>query len=241
MPPAWHLTPGVDLQEIVPYLSPGSVVGVFDDGGWVDWEIEPGALIVLLSGYDLEQRAPVDSTRFHFVIHNSTSQLSPARLGGALAILARRSRGVALVTSRIGIMLRAVHRVLSPIRDRLPVPRLSSSLPRPPRHSSGAWITPLARQWRLVDPAELVGQAMLSLQVEKPGVAARLLEDGCDQVRVDGEVLHLPLGRVTPEAMLERLSSRAVRVRSSAVWYPPLQSCPFEGEPPDVERHRRPG
>lgn len=241
MPPAWHLTPGVDLQEIVPYLSPGSVVGVFDDGGWVDWEIEPAALIVLLSGYDLEQRAPVDSTRFHFVIHNSTSQLTPARLGGALSILARKSRGVALVTSRIGVMLRAVQRVLSPIRDRLPGPRLSASLARQPRHSSGAWIAPLARQWRLVDPGELAGQAMLSLQVEKPSAAARVLEEGFDQVRVDGDILHQPLGRVTPEAILERLSSRAVRVLSSAVWYPPLQCCPFESQTPDVERHRRSG
>lgn len=239
MPPAWHLTPGVDLQEIVPYLSPGSVVGVFDDGGWVDWDIEADGPVVLLSGYDLQQRNPVDPARFHFMIHNGTSQLTAARLGSALSMLARRSRGVALVTSRIGVMLRAVQRVLSPVRDRLTVPRRSASLAPRPRHSSGAWIAPLARHWRLVDPDEIAGQAMLCLQVEKPAAAVRLLEEGFDPVRLDGDLLHVALGPVSPEAILERLNSRALRVLASAVWYPPLQSCPFESAPSDVERHRR--
>src|SRR5262245_59176481 len=198
MPPAWHLIPGVDIQEVVPYLSPGSVVGVYDDGGWVDWELDAGAPVVLLSGYDLQHRAAVDSSRFHFVIHNGTSQLTPVQLGGALAVLARKSRGVALLTSRVGVMLRAAHRVLSPVRDRAPVPRAVRGLGSRARNSSGAWVSPLARQWRLVDPEDLAGQATLSLRVDQPAVASRMLGEAIDSVKAEGDLVHLVLGRITP-------------------------------------------
>ncbi|MEP7326138.1 MAG: hypothetical protein ABI836_09340 [Gemmatimonadota bacterium] len=219
MTTAWPIAPRIDLQDLVPFLSPGTIVGVYDAAGWLDWQVERPAPVEILSVYDLLSRPSGDPGRFHCVILGGSHGISVAELGGALAVLVGTSRGLALVTSRVGILLQLSHRILGPIRERTSGPH--------PRRTSGGWISPVPGNWRLLEPADVARQAMLSLRVGDSRAAVRAL-DGRSSVRVSGDLVHLGLEGGTPEEILERLWCNDIRVTGSAVWYPALQSSPLE-------------
>jgi len=223
MATAWLNSPRIELQALLPFLSPGTVVGVYDEAGWLDWEIEPATPVEILSVYDLLSRPAGDAGLFHCVILGSSCAVSAAGLSGALAVILQSSRGVALVASRIGMLLRVAHRILCPVRDRRSGPH--------GRRSSGGWPAPgptaAPGSWHLLDPADLARQAMLSLQVPDSRAVVRAIE-GSSPCRVSAGLVHVALEGGTPEEILERLRSHDIRVTGSAVWYPALQSSPFE-------------
>ena len=202
--------PRIELQDLLPFLSPGTVVGMYDDAGWFDWGL-PGSLPVeILSVYDLLSRPTGDPDHFHCVILGSSHGISAAELRGALAVLQGASRGLAVVTSRIGILLQVAQRILCPVRER----RSGAHA----RRSSGAWPAPVPGTWRLLDPAEVARQATLSLRVLDHHAAVRAIEERTS-VRVSDDLVHLVLDGGTAEEVLERLWSQDIRVTGSAVWY----------------------
>lgn len=220
MPTAWPTAPRIELQELLPFLSPGTIVGVYDDAGWLGWEVERSTSVEVLSVYDLLSRPNGDPGHFHCVILGGSHGISVAELSGALAVLLGASRGLALVTSRVGILLRVAHRILGSVRER----------PGPlGRRSSGSWLAPAPGTWRLLDPGDVAREATLSLRVLDSRAAVRAIEEWV-AVRVSADLLHLALKGLTPEEVLERLWSRDIRVTGSAVWYPALQSSPFEND-----------
>jgi hypothetical protein len=221
MATAWLNSPRIELQDLLRFLSPGTIVGLYDDAGWLDWEIEPATPVEILSVYDLLSRPAGDPGLFHCVILGSSCAVSAAGLSGALAVILQSSRGLALVASRVGMLLRVAHRILCPVRDRRSGPH--------GRRSSGGWPAPNATpgSWRLLDPADLARQAMLSLRVPDSRAVVRAIE-GSSACRVSDGLVHVALEGGTPEEILERLRSHDIRVTGSAVWYPALQSSPFE-------------
>jgi hypothetical protein len=220
MPTAWPAAPRIELEELLPFLSPGTIVGVYDDAGWLGWEVVRATPVEILSVYDLLTRPTGDPGRFHCVILGGSHGISVAELSGALAVLLGSSRGLALFTSRVGLLLQVAHRILGPVRERAGLPG---------RRSSGAWLAPAPGSWRLLDPADVARQATLSLRVPDSRAALRAIEESAS-VRVGADLLHLALKGITPEEILERLWSHDVRVTGSAVWYPALQSSPFEND-----------
>jgi hypothetical protein len=223
MATAWLNFPRIELKDLLPFLSPGTIVGVYDDAGWLNWEIERTTPVEILSIYDLLSRPAGDPALFHCVILGASCAVSAAGLSGSLAVLLQSSRGLALVASRVGMLLQVAHRILCPVRDRRSGPH--------GRRSSGGWPAPTPAatpgSWRLLDPADLARQALLSLQVADSRAAVRAIE-GSSSVRVSADLVHVALEGGTPEEILERLRSHDIRVNGSAVWYPALQSSPFE-------------
>ena len=219
MPSAWPTAPRIELQDLLPFLSPGTIVGVYDDAGWLDWEVERSDPVEILSVYDLLSRPAGDPGHFHCVILGGSHSISVAELSGALAVLLGSSRGLALVTSRVGILLQVAHRILCPVRERRAGPH--------GRRSSGGWPAPAPGTWHLLDPGDVARQATLTLRVLDIRAAVRAIE-GWPSVRVSADLLHLALEGGTAEEILERLWSNDIRVTGSSVWYPALQSSPFE-------------
>lgn len=221
MSTAWPTASRIDLKDLLPFLSPGTIVGVYDAAGWLDWEIEPDTQVEILSGYDLLGRPAGDPRRFHCVILGGSPGSSAAELSGALAVLLQASRGLALVASRVGTLLRVAHRILCPVAERRSGPH--------GRRSSGGWAAPSAApgNWRLQDPADLARQATLSLRVGDTRAAVREIERSA-MVWVSGGLVHVALEGGTPEEVLERLRGHDIRVTGSVVWHPALQSSPFE-------------
>jgi hypothetical protein len=223
MSTAWPTASRIELKDLLPFLSPGTIVGVYDDAGWLDWDVEPATPVEILSVYDLLSRPAGDPGLFHCVILGGSCAVSAAGLSGSLAVLLQASRGLALVASRVGTLLQASHRILCPVRER----RSGSH----GRRSSGAWPAPIPTAtpgtWCLLDPADLARQATLSLRVGDSRAAVKAIE-GSAPVRVNADLVHLSLEGGTAEEILERLRSHDIRVTGSVVWYPPLQSSPFE-------------
>jgi hypothetical protein len=237
---SWTIAPRIELEDILPFLSPGSILGVYDEGGRVDWDAELSTPVVMLSGFDLLRRPTGDPACFHCVVPGSSSTITPAELRGALSVLLGSSRGLALGTARIGVLLGVAHRILCPARERFSGPYRSRTSGAHGQRSSGSWEAPSPRPWRLIEPAEVARHATMSLKVASGPAAAKLLE-AWPSLRVGTEAIHLLLAGGTPEEILERLRSGGIRVTGSAVWYPTLQCSPFDNPTPDVERLPRLG
>lgn len=225
--PAWPLANRIELAEILPFLSHGTIVGVYDDGSWVDWDGEPADCIVMLSSYDLLRRPAPDPGRYHCIVHRSQRGFAIARLRGALDSLLGGSRGLALVTPRIGLLLAAAQRILGPARDRQSsVSRLRAGTSSVVR-SSGGWVLPATRPWQLIVPTEIARSAVLSVRVANTVGAGRLLASW-QSVRLSEDLVHVSLDGGSPEEVLDRLKSGGIRVVASRVWYPSLQTSPLE-------------
>ena len=236
---AWPAAPGIELPELLPFLSAGTVVGVYADGSWAEWDIAPAGSLVTLSAYDLIHRPTGDPDRFHCVVAGGASGIPLSELRGALAVLAERSRGLALVASRVGTLLHSAHRILGPVKERTAGSHSRSSGGHGQR-TSGSWMLHPPRLWRLLDPAEIRQHAVLSLRVANGTAAAQALQSW-SSLRVSGNLIHVALEGDSAEEILERLWSAGIPVAGSAVWYPALQSSPLENAPPVIERPPPPG
>jgi hypothetical protein len=210
------------LSDLTRFLSPGLVTGVFDAGRWVDWDSgdSPGIVLLTSSRPHLERRGEAEC--FHCVLdlHDRGSQgQHPAAC--LLERLRGRSRGIALISSHAGFLVRWSHRILLPG----PLPRERLSGPQRPR-TSGARLAISVGTLRLIDPAEVLRSATLSIGLDEPSDAISALGPGFPDLQIDARAAHVTLGGHTAEEVLARLREEGARVRASTVWYSLLQSPP---------------
>jgi hypothetical protein len=134
--------------------------------------------------------------------------------------LTRVSRGVAIVSSRLGSLLRWSPRIVAP--PRYP---LRNSGPFRAR-TSGAVLLLRETTLQIVDRSQVRDSAMLSLFLAEPSRGLRLLQPSFPNLQVERSALHLPLRGYHPEEILGRLRGEGLGVTGSAVWYRLLQSAP---------------
>ena len=204
--------------DILPTLSPGQVTGLYDGSQWIDWGGEACPDLEVVAASRIDQLARIDSRRFHCVL-----DLNGACPGPTLSYLMGRSRGIALVSSRAGFLLRWAPRLLTPA---CAIHEQVSGAFR--RRSSGARLISGAAALRALDRSDVVRSTMLSVGLKEPAAAVGVLESSFPALQVDSTAIHLPLQGHHAEEVLCRLREEGIRVTASAVWYRLLQSCPLK-------------
>jgi hypothetical protein len=197
-------------------LAPGQVTGLYEGNQWIDWGAEQCLELEVVAASRIEQLARADSRCFHCVL--DTDGASP---GPVLGYLARRSRGIALISSRAGFLLRWSHRLLVPAATLHP----RTSRPFRPR-TSGSVVTGVESSLELLECAEVLRSKMLSVVVGNAAAAAGVLESSNPGLQVDATAIHLPLDGRYPEEALSTLRGEGIQVIGSVVWYRLLQSAP---------------
>jgi hypothetical protein len=139
-----------------------------------------------------------------------------------LVCLARMSKGVALVSSRLGALLRNASRIVAQ-------PAYPQRTSGPFRvRTSGAVLVFREAMLRVVDSAQVLDSATLTLTLPDPARGAAVLESSFPSLQVERPFLHLSVRGHHPEEVLGRLREAGVGVSASAMWYRLLQSWPLK-------------
>jgi hypothetical protein len=203
--------------DLLSLLTPGQVIGLYQGTRWIDWGGVglPGLEILTSDRPERFWRARPQG--FHFVIDSSASQ----NLAALLDCLASVSRGVALVSSRLGTLLQRTCRVVAQ-------PGYSQRTSGPFRsRTSGALLIFRETTLRVVERAQVLESATLSLRATDPAHAVGVLEPSFPGLQLDRGILHLTLRGYHAEEVLGRLRQERIAVTGSAVWYRLLQTCPL--------------
>lgn len=207
-----------ELADLLSLFSPGQVIGFYQGTQWIDWsESSPG--LEILSSDRPQGLWRINRNRFHLVVEPSGA---PAPIGAFVECLAGISRGVALVSSRLGTLLHWTSRIVSP-----PLYPQRTSGPFRSR-TSGAVLMFRETTLRVVDRNQVLESATLSISIADPARAAGILEPSFPGLQVDRSSLHLSLRGHHAEEVLGRLRQEGIAVAASAVWYRLLQPCPIK-------------
>jgi hypothetical protein len=207
-----------DPADLLPLLSPGQVVGFYQGTQWIDWNSSPAGLDILTTDRPARLwRAQRDC--FHLVIDaEGSSFILPA----FLECLAGVSRGVALVSSRLGQLLRLTARIVA-----LPAYPQRTSGPFRAR-TSGAVLVFREATLRVAERTQVLDSATLSVALPDPARAIAVLGLSFPSLQVERSVVHLPLRGHHAEEVLSRLREDGVPVKRSAVWFRVIQGCPLK-------------
>lgn len=210
--------PRCEPGDLLPLLTPGQVIGLYQGTQWIDWggNLTPGLEILTSDRPERFWRARRQG--FHFVVDTT----GPDNLAAFLDCLAGVSRGVALVSSRLGTLLRRASRVVA----QPPYPQRTSGPFR--SRTSGALLVFRETTLRVVERAQALDSATLSLRVPDPAHTVRVLEASFPGLQLDRGILHLTLRGHHAEEVLGRLREERIAVTGSAVWYRLLQTCPLK-------------
>lgn len=202
---SWPPAPACPPETILPFLSQGRVVGVYDPEGRLDWEGALPAGLILYPSTGIRPTTRPLADHYYCLLCTGDREHQPS-LAGRARQLARRSRGVAVVADRVGVLLRTAHQLLvAGGGQRVAEPGLTMGL-------------------SLADPALVSASAVLVLRTPTPEQALRLLGPWYRGVERDGTVIRVPLAGSSAEEVLQRLSSQRVPVSESRVWFPHLQA-----------------
>lgn len=206
-----------DPADLAALLSPGQVVGLFEGNKWIDWSglPAPGMEVLPAGQPELLWRAARD--RFHLVV-DTTDTASPAAF---LDCLVKVSKGVALVSSRMGALLRRASRIVAP-----PLYPQRTSGPFRVR-TSGAFLVFRETTLRVLERHQVEETATLTLVVPDTVRAIAALESSFPGLQAVRSRIHLSLRGHHPEEVLGRLREEGIVVTASAVWYRLLQNCPL--------------
>jgi hypothetical protein len=206
-----------DPADLVTLLSPGQVIGLYEGTQWIDWSELPAPGVGVLAADRPEQLWRAERNRYHIVIE-SAGTTCPAPV---LDCLTKVSKGVALVSSRLGTLLHRASRIVSP-----PLYPQRTSGPFRVR-TSGAFLVFRETTLRVVERLQVLETATLTLSVSDPARALTVLEPSFPGLQASRFTVHLPLRGHSPEEVLGRLRAEGVGVTGSAVWYQLLQNCPL--------------
>ena len=206
-----------DPADLVALLSPGQVIGLFEGNRWIDWSGLPPPGVEILPAGQPELLWRVSRDRFHFVVDSSGAG-SPAAF---LDCLLKVSRGVALVSSRLGALLHRASRIVAP-----PLYPQRTSGPFRVR-TSGAFLVFRETTLRVVERRQVEETATLTLALPDLPRAIAALESSFPDLQATRSTIHLPLRGHHPEEVLGRLRGDGVPVTASSVWYRLLQNCPL--------------
>ena len=207
-----------DPADLLPLLSPGQVVGLWQGTQWIDWTSPPPEIEILTAeGPDRVWR--IERQRYHFVIDPGGHSLCP---GGFLECLSGQSRGIALVSSRLGGLLQRSARIVA-----LPAyPQRTSGGFR--TRSSGAVLVFRETTLKVADRAQVLDSATITIAVPDPARAINVLGLSFPELQAERSLVHLSLRGHHSEEVLGRLREEGVVVKGSAVWYRLLQTCPLK-------------
>jgi hypothetical protein len=212
-----HTASRCDPTDLLPLLSPGQVVGLYQGTQWIDWSGPTPEVVVLTP--DVPDRVwRVERQRYHFVFDPGGGSLCP---GGFLECLSGVSRGVALVSARLGGLLQRAARIVAPPA----YPQRTSGGFR--SRSSGAVLVFRETTLRVAERAQVLDSAVISIAVPDPARAISVLGLSFPALQAERFLLHLSLRGHHSEEVLGRLREEGVSVRGSAVWYRLLQTCPL--------------
>jgi hypothetical protein len=205
--------------DLLSLFSPGQVIGLFQGTAWIDWSAPstPGLEILTLDRPERLWR--VERNRFHVVVDTNQSW---SGIGALVECLVHGSKGVALVSSRLGRLLRWASRVVAPP----PYPQRNSGPFR--SRTSGAILVFRETTLTVLERHQVQDSATLSIAIPNPARAVAVLEPSFPVLQADRTSLHLPLRGHHPEEVLGRLRQEGITVAASAVWYRLLQSCPLK-------------
>jgi hypothetical protein len=209
--------PRCDPADLVALLSPGQVIGLYEGNQWIDWTGLPAPGLEVLTADRPELLWRIGRDRFHLVV-DSTGKASP---GALLDCLVKVSRGTALVSARLGALLKRTSRIVAP-----PLYPQRSSGPFRVR-TSGAYLVFRETTLRVVERWQVEETATLTLAVPDPVRVIAALESSFPGLQGTRSVVHLPLRGHYPEEVLGRLRADGLAVTASAVWYRLLQNCPL--------------
>lgn len=216
---SWSLPFRSSPREVLEALSPGQITGVYDDAHWVDWQDDCPPEMQLASASRIPRLRLLQKNRFLCLL-DTGNLAARSPLPNDLPYLLNRTRGIALVSSRPGFLLRWSHRLLVPGNP----PRERNSGPLRPR-LSGPRMVSSAGTLRLLESSEIARSAMLALGVFDPHPLGRVLRD-FPGLQFESGSVHLSLEGHSPEEILGLLRAEGIRVTASAVWYALLQSPP---------------
>ena len=206
-----------DPADLVSLLSPGQVIGLFEGTQWINWSElpAPGVEILAADRPELLWRAQRD--RFHLVVESARATNQAAFLDCLIKV----SKGVALVSSRLGSLLQRASRIVAP-------PLYPQHTAGPFRvRTSGAFLVFRETTLRVVERFQVRETATLTVSVSDPVRAITVLESSFPGLQANRCNIHLPLRGHHPEEVLGRLRADGVAVAASAVWYRLLQNCPL--------------
>ncbi|MEO8201758.1 MAG: hypothetical protein ABI679_14610, partial [Gemmatimonadota bacterium] len=98
-------------RDLGAVLSPGMITGVYDGGHWIDWLNESDAELPLVRATTIARQRFV-APRFICVLDSPQDPSTGSSFGADLAYLVGQRRGIAIVSSRPGFLLRWSHRLL---------------------------------------------------------------------------------------------------------------------------------
>jgi len=216
------LSPGSTsrLRTLLRLVTPGRVLGIFDpERRWCGRRPADPSL-EYRPAHELRRGTRPEPGKHLWVESYGTGvplALLACRLrGGSL-----RASGVALVTDRVALLLRAADLVVTFRRGGSGANR--SHRVSAPRRSPYP-------ELRLFAPAEVARSAVVSIWVSEWNRAWRVLAPWYPGVGGEGTVLRVPLAGATPEEVLHHLHHEGIRVHRSVVWYPPLQGRVTPGD-----------
>lgn len=204
-------------RDLLRLLAPGQVVGLFEGNQWIDWGGPCGPDLEILTPGRTAMLNRVNRRGFHLVVDTNGN---PRALGGLVDCLAGTSRGVAVVSARLGALLRWASRIAT-----VPAGPPRASGPFRPR-TSGAVFGFRETTLRIVESAQVQDSAMLSVGLPDPARAVGVLGGFFPDLQVDRATLHLQLRGYHAEEVLGRLREEGIPVTASVVWYRLLQNCP---------------
>ena len=204
--------------DLLPLLSPGQAIGLFQGTQWIDWSAPSPSGLEILPLSPPSRIWRVSRSRCHLVLDDEEPG---SGLAAFLEWLVRESKGVALVSPRLGTLLRLTSRIVAPLA-------YSQRTSGPFRsRTSGAILVFGETTLRVVDRAQVQDSATLSLALADPARAAGVLEGSFPALEAGRNSVHLPLRGHHAEEVLGRLREEGIAVSASAVWYRLLQPCPI--------------
>ena len=206
-----------DPADLVALLSPGQVIGFYEGNRWIDWSGLPAPGLEVVAADRPEMLWRMGRDRFHLVV-DSSGAASP---GAFLDCLVKVSKGIALVSARLGTLLRRTSRIVAP-----PLYPQRTSGPFRVR-TSGSFLVFRETTLRVVERGQVEDTATLTLALPDPVRAIAALETSFPGLQGTRSVVHLPLRGHHPEEVLGRLRADGLVVTRSAVWYRLLQNCPL--------------
>ena len=207
-----------DPADLLPLLSPGQVIGFYQGNQWINWGDRPPAGLAVVPADRPEYLWRSGRDRFHLVVDSPRF----ANSGAFLDCLVKISRGVGLVSARLGTLLRRSSRIVAP-----PLYPQRTSGPFRVR-TSGSFLVFRETTLRVVERQQVEDTAMLTLAVPDPAGAIAALEMSFPGLLGTGRFLHLALRGHHPEEVLGRLRAEGLAITASAVWYRLLQNCPLK-------------
>lgn len=204
--------------DLLSLFSPGQAIGLFQGTQWIDWSApSPPGLEILTPGPP-SRFWRIPRQRFHLLLDPGAPG---SGLGALIECLSPASKGVALVSDRLGTLLRFTSRIVAP-------PAFPQRTSGPFRsRTSGALLVLRETTLRVVDRVQVQDSATLSLVLSEPARAVRILAGSFPALDADRNSVHLPLRGHQAEEVLGRLREEGIGVTGSAVWYRLLQARPF--------------